>query len=88
MSIDLYNEQYILVYVSHWRGQEYPQNITAKDYIFMSKKDYVLIAKIFNVYAGTKNSAKDIAKSLAEVFKCENPRFDTKRFLTACGITE
>lgn len=64
----------------------------------MTKKDYELIAKIFNKnindttnymtevkYTGQQIS-KAMAMQFADVLKMHNDKFDTKRFLTACGV--
>lgn len=64
----------------------------------MTKKDYELIAKIFNKnindttdymtqvkYTGNQIS-KSMAMQFADVLKTNNPKFDTSKFLTACGI--
>lgn len=66
----------------------------------MTKKDYILIAKIFNknitsinerenapIYKTTTVN-KAMAKQFAYVFAKENPRFNEEKFLSACGVTE
>lgn len=61
----------------------------------MTKKDYVLIAKVLK-HGVDNHKAADSALEMVEVlagylaceFKKENPRFDRARFLTACGVTE
>lgn len=64
----------------------------------MTKKDYELIARIFNKNIHDKTSymtevkytgnqiSKSMALQFADVLKTNNPKFDTKKFLTACGI--
>ena len=62
----------------------------------MSKKDYVLIAKVIMAERITwckdaiiaHKAIDSIAHTLAQTLKLENPRFDSDRFLTACGITK
>lgn len=56
-----------------------------------SKRDYVAIAEIvervrsehWNQAAGV---LAEVAHQLADYFAQDNPRFDSERFLTACGI--
>lgn len=59
----------------------------------MSRKDYVAFAEVIaleikaNIPATKAEQAViDVAKSMADVFKRDNPNFDRARFLTACGI--
>jgi hypothetical protein len=64
----------------------------------MTRKDFVLIAKIFNknmndkTIANHKYSGQEIVKAMAcqmaDVLKTTNPQFDHKRFLEACGIVD
>lgn len=59
----------------------------------MTKKDYELIARSIYVdrdvlEEGQKKVADYIAKGLAEQFTAMNPRFDSVRFLIACGVIE
>ncbi len=61
----------------------------------MSRKDYCAIA---NVIAGevalaendgadhTVSTLENVARSVADVFAADNPRFDRQRFYTAAGI--
>lgn len=62
----------------------------------MTRKDYVLIAKVIN---GAVNYEKDfnnnteraealtlMAHTFSSVLASENPRFDRERFLKACGV--
>ena len=62
----------------------------------MTKKDFIAVAEIIrehgNIFShncsfddGAKFAASRIARELAKVFKQQNPRFDTARFLEACG---
>lgn len=62
----------------------------------MTKKDFIAVAEIIrehgNIFShncsfddGAKFAANRIARELAKVFKQQNPRFDTVRFLEACG---
>lgn len=59
----------------------------------MSKKDYIMLSKVLR--AGLQDEEKDthsykaiasIAYSLTQTLKLENSRFDSERFLTACGL--
>ena len=66
----------------------------------MTKKDFIAVAEIINnvqqggfdifkqvCETGTAKSAVVvIAEELAAYFKRQNPRFDTQRFLDACGV--
>ena len=62
----------------------------------MTKKDFIAVAEIIrehgNIFIGSsfddgaKFAANRIARELAKVFKQQNPRFDTVRFLEACGV--
>lgn len=55
----------------------------------MTRKDYVLIAKVLNDFQTDENIPVDdrnaIAYDLADAFQAENPNFDRRRFLVACG---
>lgn len=58
----------------------------------MTKKDYIAIAEIIDrcrVYRAHTEGAEgiiDVAEDLASYFAKENPNFDKKRFLAACGV--
>lgn len=60
----------------------------------MTKKDFIAVAKIIRELGQlnrdfddeAKFTANRIARELAKVFKQQNPRFDTVRFLEACGV--
>lgn len=64
----------------------------------MTKKDYELMAKVFNNYIedGRHDAQRgieysvlvDLAEDLATAFETYNPRFDRDRFLQACGIEQ
>ena len=63
----------------------------------MTKKDYELIAVTFKIvqdsnegwYTDSAMQAhKWIARALAETLQADNPKFQPKKFLTACGVTE
>ena len=60
----------------------------------MTKKDYILIAKVIKHHKQGVNSEQakrmreSIAKELADELKNENNRFDYVKFLSACGIEE
>lgn len=59
----------------------------------MSRKDYIAIAKIIKESGGLdhafchdKRHVAGIAKEMAFYFKSQNSRFDSQRFLDACGV--
>jgi hypothetical protein len=53
----------------------------------MTKKDYELIAGAVSDYLTQGVVNKDgIAHILADYLKTDNPKFDRKKFLTACGV--
>lgn len=67
----------------------------------MSKKDYILLARVIKSQVDSASTCvdyqdkeqgeywtKELAKVLAQTLKLENARFDSERFLTACGITK
>lgn len=54
----------------------------------MTRKHFIAIAAIIADGDGRTDYAarKEVALGLADYFAGENPHFDRKRFLTACGI--
>ena len=59
----------------------------------MTRKDYIATADILEVLVATATDesfpdVQDAIDSFAEMFAKDNPRFDRKRFVEACGITE
>jgi hypothetical protein len=62
----------------------------------MTRKDYVLIAEAikgavnyeqnFNNNEAGANSLQFLALTLSSVLAGDNPRFDSARFLDACGV--
>lgn len=62
----------------------------------MSKKDYILLAGVLSQYNKAmqaidykitgKEMMKELSVTLAQALKGNNSRFDSDRFLTACGI--
>jgi hypothetical protein len=56
----------------------------------MSRKDYVLIAQTFKVelehFPEHKQCLRMLAYQLADRLLQDNNRFDTERFLSACGF--
>lgn len=48
----------------------------------MTKKDYEKIA----LAIATGEDIINLTLELAEIFQADNPRFDRKRFLEACGL--
>ena len=51
----------------------------------MTKKHFQIIADIVKLH-GTSPTARAMALDFSVAFKKENPRFDTVRFLNACGL--
>lgn len=59
----------------------------------MTRKDYVATADILEVLVTTATDEsfpdiQDAVDAFAEMFAKDNPRFDRKRFVEACGIIE
>lgn len=56
----------------------------------MTRKDYELIAGVFASFAEivdlSETIGADIARRLADELAEENPRFNSARFLSACGL--
>ena len=56
----------------------------------MTRKDYVIIAEVFANFANVCNLEEtigaDIARNLADALQADNPRFNSARFLDACGV--
>ena len=53
----------------------------------MTRKHFKAVADALRASDAHPDSVRDIALALADVFAGENPRFDSDRFLTACGVT-
>jgi hypothetical protein len=53
----------------------------------MTKKDFELIAKVFAEFHCSV-SKDTLVKALSEALSRENPRFDSGRFLVACGVEQ
>ena len=51
------------------------------DFIIMTKKDYIAIAKILNKYRYDEHM---ILLKLCELFKKDNENFDSDKFIKAC----
>ena len=51
------------------------------DFIMMTKKDYIAIAKILNKYRYDEHM---ILLKLCELFKKDNENFDSDKFIKAC----
>lgn len=57
----------------------------------MTRKDYELIAGVFRYeieaepHDGRRDAVIDTAERMAVELKADNPRFDSNRFLKACG---
>jgi hypothetical protein len=54
----------------------------------MTKKDYVLIAEVIAKMTSLGADQEYVADLFAAKLARENPKFDTKRFLKACGIED
>jgi hypothetical protein len=61
----------------------------------MTKKDYELIASAIaesicdmQDHPARIAGAHQVARNLARILKGNNPRFDRKRFMAACGLEE
>ena len=53
----------------------------------MTRKDYVIIAEVFANFANVCNLEETIiARNLADALQADNPRFNSARFLDACGV--
>ncbi len=54
----------------------------------MSRKDYIAIAKILAKckHGVSTASQKKLAEELCELFLTDNERFDSEKFLEACGL--
>ena len=53
----------------------------------MTKKDYILIAKVFRSFGplqGEKPTWRLLAWDMADMLQLNNERFDRKKFLAAC----
>lgn len=75
------------------RNSESGGNTAKRQEKKMTKKDYELIARSIFVDRGIveenqKKVVDYVAKGLAEQFKAMNPRFDSIKFLVACGTIE
>lgn len=59
-----------------------------------SRKDYVALAEVIAGEVACANTnervraCSNIARSMADVFKRDNSRFDRARFYAACGLDE
>lgn len=61
----------------------------------MTKKDYILLAQALKDNHPTINDGmihlsvwNSIVLDIAKALQSDNPRFDSARFLTACGYTQ
>ena len=54
----------------------------------MSRKDYIAIAKILKKcrHGVSTASQTKLAEELCELFLFDNERFDSEKFLEACGL--
>jgi hypothetical protein len=57
----------------------------------MTRKDYELIANVIKQFPrldyGVASVLEELAEDLSMALSNENPRFDTARFLKACGVS-
>lgn len=60
----------------------------------MTRKDYIAIAKVLlqaqlcaseDKYNSAEQAIGGVAREIASVFQQDNPRFDRRRFMAACG---
>lgn len=58
----------------------------------LSRKDYEMIAKAIlqelQINGMARHTLAAIAERMAVYLQADNPRFDRKRFLTACGFDQ
>lgn len=59
----------------------------------MTRKDYELIADAIKQHSAAANpdaaaAVRRVAHELTEALSADNSRFDTSRFLKACGVEE
>jgi hypothetical protein len=53
----------------------------------MTRKDYVIIADVIATsWHDSAETKRTIAQNMADALGADNPRFDSARFLTACGV--
>lgn len=53
----------------------------------MTRKDYVMIAEVIATsWHDSAETKRTIAQNMADALETDNPRFDTARFLDACGV--
>lgn len=50
----------------------------------MTRKDFVAIARVIKTHGGANKTS--LAVEMAAHLRTTNERFDTDRFLTACGV--
>ena len=57
----------------------------------MTRKDYELIASVFASFADicelSETIGADIAQRLADELESNDPKFNSSRFLAACGLS-
>jgi hypothetical protein len=51
----------------------------------MTRRDYELVSNIMRQFVSAPDHAA-VCRALAEGLSLNNPRFDTPRFLKACGL--
>ena len=50
-----------------------------------TKKDFIAATKTIAAITDT-NEKKVVANNFCDIFRTQNPRFDSEKFLNACGI--
>lgn len=50
-----------------------------------TKKDFIAAAKTIAAITDT-NEKKVVANNFCDIFRAQNPRFDSVKFLSACGL--
>lgn len=50
-----------------------------------TKKDFIAAAKTISAIS-SKSEKQTVADNFVQIFKKQNPRFDSDKFLKACGL--
>jgi hypothetical protein len=54
----------------------------------MTKKDYIILAKVIYQAKIQELSIAELAENMADELKQDNPNFNRNRFLEICGLTQ